>query len=71
MPVSKALRRFRVRRRRPKVAEENEQANEAGLAEVQGKAVDIAGYYRPDEAKTSAVMRPSATLNKALELLTR
>ena len=32
---------------------------------------EIAGYYRPDEAKTSAVMRPSATLNKALELLTK
>ncbi|WP_194943854.1 NADP-dependent isocitrate dehydrogenase [Glutamicibacter halophytocola] len=41
------------------------------LAEVQGQAVDIARYYRPDEAKTSAVMRPSATLNKALELLTK
>ncbi|KWR74005.1 isocitrate dehydrogenase [Arthrobacter sp. W1] len=54
-----------------KVLDENEQAIVAELAEVQGKAVDIAGYYRPDEAKTSAVMRPSATLNKALELLTK
>ena len=53
-----------------KVLDENEQAIVAELAEVQGQAVDIAGYYRPDEAKTSAVMRPSATLNKALELLT-
>ncbi|MGO3856811.1 MAG: NADP-dependent isocitrate dehydrogenase [Glutamicibacter arilaitensis] len=50
---------------------ENEEAIVAELAEVQGKAVDIAGYYRPDEAKTAAVMRPSATLNKTLELLTK
>jgi len=50
---------------------ENEEAIVSELAEVQGQAVDIAGYYRPDEAKTSAVMRPSATLNKALELLTK
>jgi isocitrate dehydrogenase len=28
---------------------------------VQGKAVDIGGYYMPDTAKTEAVMRPSAT----------
>ncbi|MGO2328491.1 NADP-dependent isocitrate dehydrogenase [Glutamicibacter arilaitensis] len=50
---------------------ENEEAIVSELAEVQGQAVDIAGYYRPDEAKTAAVMRPSATLNKALELLTK
>ncbi|UYQ78195.1 NADP-dependent isocitrate dehydrogenase [Glutamicibacter sp. JL.03c] len=50
---------------------ENEETIVSELAEVQGQAVDIAGYYRPDEAKTTAVMRPSATLNKALELLTK
>ncbi|ALQ31702.1 MULTISPECIES: NADP-dependent isocitrate dehydrogenase [Micrococcaceae] len=49
---------------------ENEETIVAELAEVQGKPVDLAGYYRPSEEKTSAVMRPSATLNKALELLT-
>ncbi|MFD1377567.1 NADP-dependent isocitrate dehydrogenase [Micrococcus antarcticus] len=54
-----------------KALDENEETIVSELAEVQGKAVDIAGYYRPDEAKTSAVMRPSATLNKALELLTK
>ncbi|MCB4208184.1 NADP-dependent isocitrate dehydrogenase [Arthrobacter sp. UM1] len=37
------------------------------LLEVQGKHADIGGYYRPDEQKTSAVMRPSATLNKAID----
>ena len=54
-----------------KALDANEEAIVAELAEVQGKAVDIAGYYRPDEAKTAAVMRPSATLNKALELLNK
>lgn len=39
------------------------------LAEVQGSPVDIGGYYNPDDAKASAVMRPSATLNKVLSSL--
>ena len=39
------------------------------LAEVQGSPVDIGGYYNPDDAKASAVMRPSATLNKVLTSL--
>ncbi|TDU30567.1 NADP-dependent isocitrate dehydrogenase [Arthrobacter sp. JUb115] len=54
-----------------KALDENEEAIVSELAAVQGQAVDIAGYYRPDEAKTAAVMRPSATLNKTLELLTK
>ena len=37
------------------------------LVAVQGKAVDIGGYYYPDRAKVSAVMRPSATFNAALD----
>jgi isocitrate dehydrogenase len=45
---------------------ENEQTIVAELAAVQGKKVDIGGYYRPDEAKVSAVMRPSPTLNAAI-----
>jgi isocitrate dehydrogenase len=36
------------------------------LSDVQGKPVDIGGYYLPDVAKTSAVMRPSATFNSVL-----
>ncbi len=36
------------------------------LNSVQGKAVDIGGYYLPDVAKVTAVMRPSATLNAAM-----
>jgi len=38
----------------------------AELAAVQGKPVDIGGYYLPDMAKLEAVMRPSATFNLAL-----
>ncbi|TNF56965.1 MAG: NADP-dependent isocitrate dehydrogenase [Burkholderiales bacterium] len=37
------------------------------LNAVQGQAVDIGGYYQPDFDKLSAVMRPSKTLNAALE----
>ncbi len=39
------------------------------LIAAQGKAVDIGGYYRPDRALVSAVMRPSATLNKVIDAL--
>ena len=39
------------------------------LNSVQGKPADIGGYYRPDDAKSEKVMRPSATLNAALEAL--
>ncbi len=38
----------------------------AELNAVQGKPVDIGGYYLPDPVKTEAVMRPSATLNATL-----
>ncbi|MER5784255.1 NADP-dependent isocitrate dehydrogenase [Streptomyces mobaraensis] len=39
------------------------------LVAVQGKPVDIGGYYQPDAEKAAAVMRPSATFNQALALL--
>ncbi len=39
------------------------------LVAVQGKPTDIGGYYRPDDAKASAALRPSATLNAALAAL--
>lgn len=35
----------------------------AELLAVEGKAQDIGGYFRPDDAKAEAAMRPSATLN--------
>ncbi|GGO76222.1 NADP-dependent isocitrate dehydrogenase [Nocardioides deserti] len=41
----------------------------AELNGVQGSPADIGGYYRPDDEKASAVMRPSATLNEALASL--
>ncbi len=48
---------------------DNEQKIVEELIAVQGKAVDIGGYYRPDLAKASAAMRPSATFNNALDTL--
>ena len=39
------------------------------LIAVQGKPVDIGGYYQPDLAKLQTAMRPSATLNAALASL--
>lgn len=41
----------------------------AELLAAQGKPVDTGGYYLPDPDKTSAAMRPSATLNAALKTL--
>jgi isocitrate dehydrogenase len=46
-----------------KAMTENETKIVAELADAQGKAVDMGGYYLPDDVKTSAAMRPSATLN--------
>jgi isocitrate dehydrogenase len=48
---------------------DNEQAIVDELNAVQGKAVDLGGYYRMDEAKTTAVMRPSGTLNDIIGML--
>jgi isocitrate dehydrogenase len=39
------------------------------LISVQGKPVDIGGYYLPDDIKASAVMRPCAVLNKIIDEL--
>jgi isocitrate dehydrogenase len=39
------------------------------LDAVQGTPVDIDGYYRPDIDKVAAAMRPSSTLNEALDAL--
>ena len=50
-----------------KALAENEQKIVAELAEVQGKPVDIGGYYKADAEKCKAVMRPSATLNAILK----
>lgn len=39
------------------------------LLDVQGRAVELGGYYRPDTDKTNTVMRPSAKFNELLGLL--
>jgi isocitrate dehydrogenase len=39
------------------------------LLSVQGQAVDINGYYQPDDARADAALRPSATLNAILAKL--
>ena len=48
---------------------EHEERIAAELIEVQGREVDLGGYYRPDDAKAGAAMRPSATFNRALAAL--
>ena len=50
-----------------KALSDNESKIVEELAAVQGKPADIGGYYLPDMQKTAAIMRPSATFNKALE----
>ncbi|ASN51358.1 NADP-dependent isocitrate dehydrogenase [Sinomonas sp. R1AF57] len=45
----------------------NEEAIVSELLAVQGSSVDLGGYYHPDEAKVSSVMRPSATLNGVVD----
>jgi isocitrate dehydrogenase len=45
---------------------DNEQTIVEELRAVQGKPVDIGGYYLPDIAKMTAIMRPSATFNAVL-----
>jgi isocitrate dehydrogenase len=49
-----------------KALADNEQKILAEFAAVQGKAADIGGYYKPDDVKVKAVMRPSGTLNAVL-----
>ena len=39
------------------------------LIGVQGRPVDVGGYYQPDDDKASEVMRPSRTFNEALASL--
>jgi isocitrate dehydrogenase len=47
----------------------NEARINGELIAAQGKPVDTGGYYLPDPARTSAAMRPSATLNAAIGAL--
>ena len=49
-----------------KALSDNEKIIVAEFATVQGKPVDIGGYYMADVTKVNAVMRPSKTLNAVL-----
>ena len=48
---------------------DNEAKINSELLGAQGKPSDTGGYYRPDDKKAAAAMRPSATLNAALAAL--
>lgn len=48
---------------------ENEAKIIEELLSIEGKAQDIGGYYHPDDAKASAAMRPSATLNSIIDAI--
>ena len=48
---------------------DNAETIDSELLNAQGNAADLGGYYWPDDAKTSAVMRPSATFNKIIDAL--
>ncbi len=45
---------------------ENEERILQELIDAQGSPVDIGGYYKPEEDKVTAAMRPSNTFNKIL-----
>ena len=49
-----------------KALDENADKIVAELAAVQGNAADLGGYFHTDDAKTTDVMRPSATLNSII-----
>jgi len=46
---------------------ENEAMIVAELNAVQGQSADLGGYYRPDEHKSTGVMRPSQTFNAIVD----
>jgi len=47
--------------------ESNEEQIVSELMEVQCSPVDIGGYYRPDDEKAEAAMRPSQTFNNIID----
>jgi len=50
-----------------KAMNENEDKILKELADSEGQAVDIGGYYYPDDKKATQAMRPSPTLNKIID----
>ena len=56
------------------IAEEfnaNESKIHQEYLEAQGVKVDLGGYYKFDDAKCNAIMRPSATFNAILEKISK
>jgi len=47
--------------------QDNEEKILQELIDAQGSAVDIGGYYKPEEEKVTSAMRPSKTLNSILQ----
>ncbi len=45
----------------------NEEQIAKDLIAVQGRPVDLGGYYLPDEKKTTEIMRPSSVFNKIID----
>ncbi|MBU0485875.1 MAG: NADP-dependent isocitrate dehydrogenase [Proteobacteria bacterium] len=61
-----------IRTRFVKVAKElqdNEAKIVGELSAAQGQPVDLGGYYRPDQAKITKAMRPSATFNAIVDAI--
>lgn len=54
-----------------KALTDNEGQIVAEMKTVQGKPVDIGGYYKADDAQCKAVMRPSPTFNAAMTAASR
>jgi isocitrate dehydrogenase len=52
-----------------KTLSENEAKIAKELIDAQGVPVDLGGYYHFDDAKASKALRPSATLNQAIDTL--
>jgi isocitrate dehydrogenase len=50
-----------------KALSDNEQNIVSELSQIQGKPVDIGGYYLPDMQKLSEVMCPSLSFNSILK----
>ncbi|QDZ42085.1 NADP-dependent isocitrate dehydrogenase [Corynebacterium sp. sy039] len=48
---------------------DNEESITAELLAAQGSPADLGGYYQPDDAKTTAIMRPAQAFNEIIDSL--
>ena len=49
------------------IRDRQEKAIVEELSNVQGKVVDLGGYFAPEPEKCNAVMRPSETFNRIMD----